>query len=85
MFGDNLLVGLFTALPGEALLSEAEDLIGDLLPNNDSSTWLFLLIVRYLNTPVTIRETQVSQHLQRSRLAFQARNTHVERTDLMLP
>lgn len=83
MLEDNLLVGLFTALPGEALLSEAEDLIGDLLPNNDSSTWLFLLIVRYLDRSVTMLNAQFSEHLQSSRLSFRLKPwvlTWTERT-----
>ncbi len=72
------------ALPGEALLSEAEDFKGDLLPNNDSSTWLFLLIVRYLNTRVTRLDAQFSAQ-QQAVFSTEILGTHVERTDLMLP
>ena len=45
----SLLVGLLAALAGEAFLSAAAALIGDVLPNKDSSTWLFLPTVRYLS------------------------------------
>ena len=48
VFGESLLVGLLEALAGDVLLSVAGDLIGDLLPNKDSSTWLPFAIVRYL-------------------------------------
>ena len=44
----SLLVGLLAALAGEAFLS-APALIGDVFPNKDSSTWLFLPTVRYLS------------------------------------
>ena len=44
----SLLVGLLAALTGEAFLS-APALIGDAVPNKDSSTWLFLPTVRYLS------------------------------------
>lgn len=44
----SLLVGLLAALAGEAFLSAAA-LTVDVLPNKDSSTWLFLPTVRYLS------------------------------------
>ena len=49
----SLLVGLFAALAGEAFSSAAAALIGDVLPNKDSSTWLLLPTVRYLSAAQT--------------------------------
>lgn len=49
----SLLVGLLAALTGEPFLSAATALTGDVLPNKDSSTWLFLPTVRYLTAAYT--------------------------------
>ena len=89
----SLLVGLLAAVTGNAFLSEETPLMGDLLPNKDSSTWLSFPTVRYLRATHALsvpwltanRPAQASSSYGLLPAAYaQASDTYEERTDLRL-